>query len=228
MSVKTSPTEEKYDSYSLEVLAIVKALEKYRHYLLGVKFKVFTDCEAFKKTMDKVNVVAKVARWMMAMQEFDFEVEHRTNAQMRHVDALSRVNTIISSDDNLCVKVRKMQQKDDDLTRVRALLQHQEAYDNYLLRNDILYRIINGRELLVVPKAMEMEIIKTAHENGHFGVKKVEEEIGQQFFIKKAKEKIQNYVGSCIKCILAERKHGRSEGVLHPIDKGDSRQFGCG
>lgn len=68
VSIKTSPAKEKYDSYSLEVLAIVEALEKFRHCLLGMKFKIITDCEAFKKTMDKANVVAKVARWVMAMQ----------------------------------------------------------------------------------------------------------------------------------------------------------------
>lgn len=34
-SIKTSPTEENYDSYSLEVLAIIKALENFRPYLLG-------------------------------------------------------------------------------------------------------------------------------------------------------------------------------------------------
>lgn len=222
MSIKTSPAEEKYDSYSLEVLAIVKALEKFRHYLLGMKFKVITDCEAFKKTMDKANVVAKVARWVMAMQEFDFEVEHRSNAQMKHVDALSRVMTIISSEDNLHVKIRKVQQKDDDLNKIRTILQHQDLYDGYLLRNDILYKVIDGRELLVVPKVMEAEVIRTSHDNGHFGVKKVEESIGQQFFIPKAKEKIQNFIGNCVKCILAERKHGKSEGFLHPIGKGDS------
>lgn len=221
MSIKTSPAEEKYDSYSLEVLAIVKALEKFRHYLLGMKFKIITDCEAFKKTMEKADVMAKVARWVMAMQEFDFEVEHRTNAQMKHVDALSRIMTIISAENNLQVKIRKMQQKDDDLKHIRVVLEHQVDYDNYLLRNDILYKVIDGRELLVVPRVMEEEIIKSTHENGHFGVKKVEENIIQQFFIKKAKEKIQNVVKNCIKCILAERKHGKNEGFLHPIGKGD-------
>ena len=45
-SGKTSPAEEKYTSYELEVLAIIKALKKFRVYLLGVSFKIVTDCQA--------------------------------------------------------------------------------------------------------------------------------------------------------------------------------------
>lgn len=68
---------------------------------------------------------------------------------------------------------------------------------------------------------MEIEVIRNAHENGHFATKKVEESIKQQFHIEKLKEKIQDVLANCIPCILAERKHGKSEGFLHTIDKGD-------
>ncbi|GFX59435.1 retrovirus-related Pol polyprotein from transposon 17.6 [Trichonephila clavipes] len=53
MSQKTTPAEEKYSSYELEVLAVVNALKKFRTYLLGNHFKIITDCSAFQKTMDK-------------------------------------------------------------------------------------------------------------------------------------------------------------------------------
>lgn len=39
-SGKTPPAEEKYTSYELEVLAIAKALKKFRVYLLGIPFAV--------------------------------------------------------------------------------------------------------------------------------------------------------------------------------------------
>lgn len=49
MSLKTSELEEKYDSYMLEILVIVKVLEKFRAYLLDKEFKIVTDCSAFKQ-----------------------------------------------------------------------------------------------------------------------------------------------------------------------------------
>ncbi|XP_011684299.1 PREDICTED: uncharacterized protein LOC105447791 [Wasmannia auropunctata] len=52
-SGKTTPAEEKYTSYELEVLAVIKALKRFRVYLLGIPFKVVTDCRAFALTMSK-------------------------------------------------------------------------------------------------------------------------------------------------------------------------------
>ncbi|GFV85430.1 retrovirus-related Pol polyprotein from transposon 17.6 [Trichonephila clavipes] len=52
-SRKTTVQQEKYSSYELEVLAIIEALKKFRSYLLGTKFKIITDCDAFQITMHK-------------------------------------------------------------------------------------------------------------------------------------------------------------------------------
>ncbi|GFW91364.1 retrovirus-related Pol polyprotein from transposon 17.6 [Trichonephila clavipes] len=50
---KKNIAEKKYDSYELEVLAIINALKKIRVYLLGQLFKIVTDCSAFQKTAKK-------------------------------------------------------------------------------------------------------------------------------------------------------------------------------
>lgn len=59
-SWKTSPTEDR-SSFELEVLAIVKALRKFRIYLLGILFKIVTDCKAFVATMTKKDACLRVA-----------------------------------------------------------------------------------------------------------------------------------------------------------------------
>ncbi|GFU71057.1 retrovirus-related Pol polyprotein from transposon 17.6 [Trichonephila clavipes] len=90
MSKKTNTAEEKYDSYELEVLAIINALKKFRVYLLGQHFKIVTDCSAFQKTMQKKDLITRIARWALQLEEFDYEIEHRAGSRMKHVDALSR------------------------------------------------------------------------------------------------------------------------------------------
>lgn len=47
MSRKTTDAESRYHSYELEALAIVRALEKIRIYLEGIKSEIFTDCATF-------------------------------------------------------------------------------------------------------------------------------------------------------------------------------------
>ena len=95
MSCKTIETESTYTSYELEVLAVIRALDKFRHYLLGMRFKIVTDCIAFKQTLSKVKLSAKIARWALMVEEFDVIVEHRASPRMKHVDALSRYPVII-------------------------------------------------------------------------------------------------------------------------------------
>ncbi|GBM82408.1 hypothetical protein AVEN_84833-1 [Araneus ventricosus] len=75
MSKKTSPVEEKYDSYELEVLAIITALKKFRVYLLGQHFKVVTDCSAFQKTMHEKDLITRIARWALQSEEFHYEID---------------------------------------------------------------------------------------------------------------------------------------------------------
>lgn len=62
VSGKTTTAEEKYCRYELEVLAIVKALQKFRVYLLGIDFKIITDCQAFALTIKKKDLCVRVAR----------------------------------------------------------------------------------------------------------------------------------------------------------------------
>lgn len=78
-----------------------------------------------------------------------------------------------------------------------------------------------GYKTLVVPKRMEMEIIRFAHENGHFGVRKTYEILKREYYIQDARDKIMKFIRNCIPCILSNRKMGKQEGFLNPIDKGD-------
>ncbi|GFY26290.1 transposon Tf2-6 polyprotein [Trichonephila clavipes] len=91
MSRKTSETERKYTSYELEVLAIIEALKKFKVYILGMPFKIITDCNAFTKTMSKKDLNTRIARWALNLQDYDYTILHRTGSQMAHVDALSRI-----------------------------------------------------------------------------------------------------------------------------------------
>lgn len=86
----TSGAEQNYHAYEQETLAVVESIRKFRCYLLGRKFKVVTDCRAFKDSMTKKKMNARIARWIVDLAEYDFDVEHRPGERMRHVDALSR------------------------------------------------------------------------------------------------------------------------------------------
>lgn len=172
MSRKTLDHERKYSSYELEVLAIVHALKKFRVYLLGIKFKIVTDCSAFTQTVKKSNLSPRIARWVMLLNEFNYEIEHRPGQRMKHVDALSRNPVMLITTDGIIPRIRQAQEKDEDLQKIVKEVE-EKRNSNYVLKNKILYKYHEGDDLLVIPKTLQFEIIKKTHDFGHFGVEKV-------------------------------------------------------
>ncbi|GFV64516.1 transposon Tf2-6 polyprotein [Trichonephila clavipes] len=220
MSQKTTPAEEKYSSYELEVLAVVNALKKFRTYLLGNHFKIIKDCSAFQKTMDKKDLVTRVARWTLLLEEYDYEIAHRSGQRMQHVDALSRYPVTIITSDTLTARLQRAQQEDENIQNLKSLIGTNNATD-FFIKNEILYKYVDGRELIAAPRDMQTELINLAHEKGHFSSAKTEEIVKREFFIPNLSKQVQNVIINCVSCILANKKCGKKEGFLNPIPKED-------
>ncbi|GFW32563.1 hypothetical protein TNCV_565091 [Trichonephila clavipes] len=43
------------------------------------------------------DLITRIARWALQLEEFDYEIEHRAGSRMKHVDALSRYPVMIES-----------------------------------------------------------------------------------------------------------------------------------
>lgn len=89
-SRRTTDAESRYHSYELETLAVVRAVEHFRHYLYGRHFTVQTDCNALKSSSKKKDLTPRVHRWWAILQSYDFSVEYREGRHMSNVDFLSR------------------------------------------------------------------------------------------------------------------------------------------
>jgi hypothetical protein len=74
----------------MEAYAIVWALKRWREYLLGQHFVIQTDNRALTWLFKSKELDGKIARWVMAIMEFDFDIEHRPGKDNTIADALSR------------------------------------------------------------------------------------------------------------------------------------------
>lgn len=125
----------------------------------------------------------------------------------------------IQAENGLVMRISKAQEEDEEICAIRRVLETDGDYQNYFLKNNILYKFESGRELLVVPRAQQMEIIRLCHERNHFGKSKVEEIVRQDYYIPKLAMKVKKSISNCVTCILANRKRGKQEGFLNPIPK---------
>jgi hypothetical protein len=53
---------------------MVYSLHKFRNYLLGKHFKLFTNHSSLKYLVNKPVLGGRICRWLLLFQEFDFEV----------------------------------------------------------------------------------------------------------------------------------------------------------
>ena len=94
-SRRLKPTEKNMQNYSsrkLELLALKWSVtEKFKDYLLGSKFTVFTDNNPLTH-LDNAKLGAVEQRWVADLAPFDFELKFRRGRDNGNADALSRMS----------------------------------------------------------------------------------------------------------------------------------------
>nr|GFA21093.1 hypothetical protein [Tanacetum cinerariifolium] len=83
--------EANYTTTGKEMLAVVYAFEKFRSYLIMNKSIVYTDHSALKYLFAKKDAKARLLRWILLLQEFDFKVIDTRGAENYAAHHLSRL-----------------------------------------------------------------------------------------------------------------------------------------
>jgi hypothetical protein len=92
LSKALNPVERNYEIHDTEMLAIIRGLEEWRHYLEGAchPVEIWTD----HKNLEYFRVAQKLnrrqARWSLYLSRFDFTLHHKPGRSMGKPDALSR------------------------------------------------------------------------------------------------------------------------------------------
>jgi hypothetical protein len=90
-SRKLKEHERLYATHDLELEAIVHALKKWRHYLMGKRFELRIDHNGLKYLFDQPTLNARQSRWLEILCEYDFDIKHIKGKENRVVDALMRI-----------------------------------------------------------------------------------------------------------------------------------------
>ena len=95
-------TQRNYEIYDRELLAIIRALETWRHYLLGSQHPttILSDHKnlTYFRTAQKLN--RRQARWSLLLSQFNLKLVHVPGGQMIQSDALSRRPDLCPEEDN--------------------------------------------------------------------------------------------------------------------------------
>lgn len=188
-----------------ECLAVIFAIEKFRPYVEGTKFKVITDHYSLLWLQRIKDPSGRLARWSVRLQQFDFDLEHRKGKFHVVPDFLSR----------LPAEVSLLEANEDDKwyhSMIQRVQDNPENYPWWRVEENQLFKFIanrsgiqtNQREWkMVVPRSKRHEIIQRHHDDplaAHLGTFKTFRRIALEYYWPKMRRDIHKYVLRCKVC----------------------------
>uniref|UniRef100_A0A1X7U952 Reverse transcriptase n=1 Tax=Amphimedon queenslandica TaxID=400682 RepID=A0A1X7U952_AMPQE len=90
-SKKLLPREQAYSTVEKECLAIILAIKHFSAYLIGRSFIIQTDHRALQWLHKFKEKNARLTRWSLILQPYNFTIQHRKGVANANADALSRL-----------------------------------------------------------------------------------------------------------------------------------------
>ena len=249
-SFSLSAQQQKWETFSKEVYALVAAVRQWHVYLYGNKFKVLSDHNPLLTIRNKKDPRGKVARWLMELQEYNFDISHIPGKQNQKADFLSRIvtanipptgrleeNVYRVTKENFHEQLRDEQNRDQVIQKaVHELLNTGRVTQGRLKRVGrhlrLEHHILTKSGRPIIPASMYQYIISEYHQGGdiksHFGIEKTYETIKSRFYWPNMYHHIQNYIASCHICQQCKTNSQKPKAPLIPLIAPDKpMQFIC-
>lgn len=160
--------------YERELMAIVFAIQKWRHYLLGRKFIVRTDQKSLKFLLEQREINMEYQRWLSKILGFNFDIHYKPGLENKAADALSRKDPVLelyAVSVPVSIQLEEVGSevdKDEELSKLK-----QEVSRDPQSHPD--FSVVQGRLLrpgkLVLPKTSKMigDILREYHDSKYGG-----------------------------------------------------------
>ena len=212
--------------YEKKLLAVVFAVQKWRHYLLNAHFVIKTDQRSLKYLLEQRLNTPIQQQWLPKLLEFDYEIQYKEGKENLVADALSRVTgsevlhmalSVLECD--LLQQIKNAYTSDptlhnliDDLERTPT------SHPQFTWSRGLLRR----KSKLVVPGNVTirnaiLEWLHCSGIGGHSGRDATHQRVKSLFYWKGMSKDIQAFVRSCSVCQQCKYDTAASPGLLQPL-----------
>ncbi|UYV73589.1 hypothetical protein LAZ67_10004176 [Cordylochernes scorpioides] len=194
------PHEKNYSISELECLAIVESVEKFRIYLMGRKFTIFSDHHALQWLKTIKNPSGRLFRWSLRLSSYEYEVRYIKGKLQYEADLLSR-NPFCGFLDATLIKTHQPPpSKESSLT---------------IDRNGLHTVSRKGITKIILPKPLIQQLLQTVHtQYNHPGISQMSRIISTQYYWQGMSKDIKQKVKTCPTCQLTKRPVGPTYGEL--------------
>lgn len=216
--------EKNYFTSEKEVLAVVYALTKLRYYLSGTHFEIHSDNQALSFLLKCRLINARMTRWIMAIQEYNFTIKYCKAIDNKTADTLSRYiseHTEEHKHDPNEVQILQMkfnlpettkqklknigaeQNNDPNIVKIKQEI-IQKDNPRYKLKEEVLCKLIHQEWKILLPQHMLPEITWACHESlAHAGAHRTYLVMMETFVCNNMMRKIRTILKTCHTCQTA-------------------------
>nr|GEZ78278.1 reverse transcriptase domain-containing protein [Tanacetum cinerariifolium] len=188
--------ESNYTTTKKEMLAVVYAFEKFWSYLIMNKSIVHTDHSALKYLFAKKDAKARLLRWVLLLQEFDFKVLDMKGVENLTADHLSRLenpyeNVLDLKEINETFPLETLSMvtfRGDSSAPWFTDFANYHA-GNFIVKDQVIQRCVHGKEALDILKAFH-----NGPTGGHHGANLTTKKIYKEKTKRIHDSKIKNHV----------------------------------
>ncbi|GJZ53419.1 transposon ty3-G gag-pol polyprotein [Tanacetum coccineum] len=188
-----------WSTYEKEMLAVVKAVRKWRHYLLGRPFVVKTDHMSLKYLLEQRLTTPAQARWLPKLLGYDYTIEYKKGVSNRGADAHSRILEF-------------------HFMAISHPCSDHGGRHELVMRDGIWFR--DGAILLCPTSPLLETVLALCHaspEGGHFGFHKTLHKVKQTFWWKGLKQRVKFFIKECLVCQRFKSDSMLPAGLLQPL-----------
>uniref|UniRef100_A0A2N9HL73 Chromo domain-containing protein n=1 Tax=Fagus sylvatica TaxID=28930 RepID=A0A2N9HL73_FAGSY len=192
-------------TYEKEMLALVIAVKKWQHYLLGRKFVVKTDQKSLQYLLSqKINTEAQ-QRWLYKLMGFDFSIEYKQGKENKVADALSRMHeeskekmevmAITCPTPHWVKAVKEDQESSEHVQQLVSKVKEGEAVGPWVLRDGLFF--FKDRIYVAPESTLQQDIIAQFHDSSHEGFLKTFHRIRANFYWQGMRDSIKTFIREC-------------------------------
>ncbi|KAK7922179.1 hypothetical protein WMY93_009081 [Mugilogobius chulae] len=229
-SRRLTPAETNYDIGNRELLAVVLALQEWRHWLEGAElpFIVWTDHKNLSYLRSAKRLNSRQARWALFLGRFNFVLTYRPGSQNVKPDALSRQSTTEEFDSQPGPIIPPSCLVDSPDSTERS------STSTFLLGavGWEIERVVQEAQrtqpdpgngppgCLFVPDSVRSKVLQWGHNSKltcHPGFNRTLAFLRQRFWWPSMSQDTRSFVSACSVCARSKSSHLPPAGLLHPL-----------